>query len=48
VLRQNYLRDRFDMDRGKIDRDMEFTAPVREMAAVSAPAEPGPLVRGGD
>jgi monooxygenase len=48
VLRQSYLRDRFDMDRGKIDRDMDFTAPVREMVAVSAPAGPGPLVRGGD
>ena len=38
VLRQNYLRDRIDMDRGDITRDMEFTAPVRTAAPVSAPA----------
>jgi cation diffusion facilitator CzcD-associated flavoprotein CzcO len=38
VLRQNYLRDRYDMDRGDIARDMEFTVGVP--AAVSAPARP--------
>lgn len=38
VLRQNYLLDRIDMDRGDITRDMEFTAPVRTAAAVNAPA----------
>jgi hypothetical protein len=38
VLRQNYLRDRYDMDRGDIARDMEFTVGVT--AAVSAPARP--------
>ena len=41
VLRQNYLRDRFDMDRGDVARDMEFTASVRAPAtAVSAPTPP--------
>jgi monooxygenase len=41
VLRQNYLRDRYDMDRGDVARDMEFTAPVRVPAtAVSAPTPP--------
>jgi len=41
VLRQNYLRDRYDMDRGDVARDMEFTAPVRAAAtAVSAPTLP--------
>jgi hypothetical protein len=38
ALRQNYLRDRYDMDRGDIARDMEFTVGVP--AAVSAPARP--------
>ena len=38
ALRQNYLRDRYDMDRGDIARDMEFTVAVP--AAVSAPARP--------
>ena len=32
ALRQNYLRDRYDMDRGDVARDMEFTAPVRARA----------------
>jgi cation diffusion facilitator CzcD-associated flavoprotein CzcO len=41
VLRQNYLRDRYDMDRGDVARDMEFTAPVRVPAtAFSAPTPP--------
>jgi monooxygenase len=41
VLRQNYLRDRYDMDCGDAARDMEFTAPVRVRAtAVSAPTPP--------
>ena len=28
ALRQNYLRDRYDMDRGDVTADMELTAPV--------------------
>ena len=41
VLRQNYLRDRYDMDRGDVASDMEFTAPVRVPAtAVSVPTPP--------
>ena len=41
VLRQNYLRDRYEMDRGDVAKDMEFTAPVRVPAtAVSAPTPP--------
>jgi monooxygenase len=38
ALRQNYLRDRYDMDRGDIARDMEFTVGVP--AVVSALARP--------
>jgi monooxygenase len=41
VLRQNYLLDRYEMDRGDIARDMEFTVPVpAEATAVSAPTRP--------
>jgi cation diffusion facilitator CzcD-associated flavoprotein CzcO len=41
VLRQYDLRDRYEMDRGDVARDMEFTAPVRVPAtAVSAPTPP--------
>jgi monooxygenase len=41
LMRQNYLRDRYDMDRGDVASDMEFTAPVRApAAAVSAPRPP--------
>jgi cation diffusion facilitator CzcD-associated flavoprotein CzcO len=41
ALRQNYLRDRYEMDRGDVAKDMEFTAPVRApAAAVSAPTPP--------
>jgi cation diffusion facilitator CzcD-associated flavoprotein CzcO len=53
ALRQNYLRDRFDMDRGDVTSDMEFTAPVAASSvdsavegavegAVSTPAGPAP------
>lgn len=42
VLRQNYLRDRIDMDYGNLTRDMEFAAPVPAASgtAVSTPAGP--------
>ncbi len=40
VLRQNYLRDRYDMNRSDIARDMEFTAPVRAAATLSAQTPP--------
>ncbi|MBV9921518.1 MAG: NAD(P)/FAD-dependent oxidoreductase, partial [Pseudonocardia sp.] len=39
-LRQNYLRDRYEMDRGDVAEDMEFTAAVRAAAAVGAPTPP--------
>ena len=41
ALRQNYLRDRYEMDRGDVAKDMEFAAPVRAAAtAVSATTPP--------
>ena len=41
ALRQNYLRDRYQMDRGDVAKDMEFAAPVRAAAtAVSATTPP--------
>ncbi len=41
TLRQNYLRDRYDLDRGDVASDMEFTAPVRVAATtLSAPVPP--------
>ena len=56
ALRQNYLLDRYDMDRGDVTADMELTAPVPARAegthdaggAVSTAAVPAPPVRGGD